>query len=249
MPYLYHIHTPEMDLSNGYIGIANDPEVRWKQHEHCAHNLNHRYVVYQQMRNHKGDYIKTVIDEGTREYVSQREFELRPKPMMGWNMATGGGNPIIIWRQPDTWLSNELWNSDYGEVIITKDFNVTDLAMEFYNKPNNSTERVEINRVLNGKRYEYKGWQLRDAQLAMSVKTWLAEPWTHVYLTDETETISLYKNGAPNFCKYVGKTAPQMKLAQIAKGVQIAAGWSLATEEEYNLNPGRVFGTPEKEEK
>ena len=203
MAYLYHIHTPGMDLSDGYIGIANDPEVRWQQHEYCAHNLNHRYVVYQQMRNHKGNYIKTIIDEGDREYVSQREFELRPEPMMGWNMAAGGGNPIVIWRQPDTWLSNELWHPENGEAILTKDYPSTALTAEYLNGIRGpSGDQAEIGKVLRGVRYEFKGWQLRDAQLAMSVKTWLESPWDHMFLKGHGQVVSVFANGKNDLADY-----------------------------------------------
>ena len=224
-----------MDLSDGYIGIANDPEVRWKQHEHCAHSLNHRYVVYQQMRNHKGNYIKTIIDEGTREYVSRREFELRPEPMMGWNMAAGGGNPIVIWRQPDDWISNELWHPEHGDEYISGDYTLSDWSIKYYNLPGVSNgDRAELGKVLKGIRHHVKGWQLRDAQLAISVKTWLEEPWEECYLSGYGTVIHLTRENSKQFLiDYPSHNLGFVR--ELVKGIKKTCnGWQLSSESEYN---------------
>ena len=233
MPYLYHIHTPEMGLDDGYIGIANDCDVRWKQHEHCAHNLNHRYIVYQQMRNHKGNYIKTIIDEGSREYVSQREFELRPQPMMGWNMAAGGGNPIVIWKQPDRWLCNELWHPTHGEEHVSKNNTLSDIIERHYNKRGTSNELTALSIVLLGKAYQSCGWQLRDKQLARSVKTWIESPWDQTWLTNNIDKVHVTYSNRMLFMKMIGQ-GKNGNMNQLVKGVRKKAkGWFVITEQEF----------------
>ena len=242
MAYLYHIKLPGMTLNEGYIGISKCYETRWKQHEHAAHNLNSPYVVHQNMRRYIGEYEKVVVAEGSVQEVLDQEYALRPNWMMAWNMAQGGGAAGSGWVQPDSWISNELWHPDHGEIKITKDFTATDFARKIYNGHSDHKSKRAILYILRGLRYDYDRWQLRDAQLAKQVKTWLETPWTHAYLSNGEENIVVYHKKHSEFSKHIG-TTNNNAVRELVKGIKkFMGGYYLITEKEYNSNPGRVFG-------
>ncbi|ENM2832907.1 hypothetical protein AB6Q85_003307 [Vibrio cholerae] len=76
--YLYHMHYPEDkdNLSKGYIGVSHKPLARAELHK-----------VKGTLK--KGSVI-SVIECGTTEYIYAMEQELRPEPLMGWNINKGG---------------------------------------------------------------------------------------------------------------------------------------------------------------
>ena len=245
MAYLYHIKLPGMSLHEGYIGISKCYETRWKQHEHAAHNLMSPYVVHQKMREHKGEYEKEVIFEGTVQEVLDKEEELRPEWMMGWNMAKGGGAAGSGWVQPDSWISNELWHPVHGEVSITKDFTATDWMVKYSGARNpHGSSGGTIGYVLQGRRYEYKGWQLRDAQLAKQVETWLKSTWYSVFMTNGKTTDLVYRNGQAEFWKEIGGRSTGNAMKEIAKGLK--SGYKEWKSCDPVETPSRVFGTPEE---
>lgn len=254
MAYLYHIKLPGMSLHEGYIGISKCYETRWKQHEHAAHNLMSPYVVHQKMREHEGEYVKEVIFEGTVQEVFDKEEELRPEWMMGWNMAKGGGAAGSGWIQPDSWISNELWHPVHGERKLSSEYNVTDLIRDVFpdaKRPDKGTESSSFSQLLRGLKSDFKGWELRDAQLAKHVQTWLESPWDSSYFKSSSEVVLVYKPHAKDFVEkcFTQSHANTGWLYQLVKGIKKSVnGWSLATQEEYEANPGRVFGTPEEDD-
>ena len=247
MAYLYHIKLPGMSLHEGYIGISKCYETRWKQHEHAAHNLMSPYVVHQNMRRYKGEYVKEVIAEGTVQEVLDQEHSLRPEPMMSWNMAPGGGLLPTSNLSDDDWVSHEIWHPIHGDrVVDLNKFTPMD-ACRLVGVTDVSSDMV---RVLRGHRYEYKGWQLRDAQLARQVQTWLEAPWDLIYVKKDSNIHKIYHNGSGDFFRHLGREPGRgTHIKTLVKGTKKAIdGWSLATQEEYEANPGRVFGTPEEDD-
>ena len=234
MPYLYHIKLPGMSLHEGYIGISKCYETRWKQHEHAAHNLMSPYVVHQNMRRYKGEYIKEVIAEGTVQEVLDQEYALRPNWMMAWNMAQGGGSAGSGWIQPDKWVSNELWHPIHGEQILAKDNTLADITSRIYNVPRGrSPIASQLGHILAGNKFECDGWQLRDAQLAKQVETWLESDWDVVYLRKEQTPYKVTKGNANKFWKD-NNLSGNNYLKKLAKGQQRKAGPFVSiTEDEY----------------
>lgn len=245
MAYLYHIKLPGMSLHEGYIGISKCYETRWKQHEHAAHNLMSPYIVHQNMRRYKDEYVKEVIAEGTVQEVFDQEYALRPNWMMAWNMAQGGGAAGSGWIQPDSWISNELWHPVHGERTLNRNFTAMDACIL---TGNGSTKASQVVKVLKGMSYEAHGWQLRDAQLARQVKTWIETPWISVYLSNSNENVLVYNNGQKEFWNMIGGRSTGNGMKLVAKGERSSVyNWNKVTKEEYEANPGRVFGTPEEE--
>lgn len=189
---------------------------------------------------------------GTDEEVLNKEAELVTeetlKDYLCLNMVPGGGQ-CYIWKPSENWLSTELYHPEHGEVILHKGFTMTDMVHKYFPQEKQSSYRNDISWLLCGKKSEFKGWQLRDAQLARQVKTWLEIPWTHEYLTDGSVVHSVWYNGSTDFYYHVDKPVGRSTtIKDLSKGVKKTMfGWSLATQEEYEANPGRVFGTPEED--
>lgn len=89
---IYWIHLPQHDdiEKQGYVGISNNPERRFKEH---LGNLN--TVLSNAIRKYGAEnLIFEVITEGiTFEEAKQFEKDLRPKMRIGWNIMTGGSVP------------------------------------------------------------------------------------------------------------------------------------------------------------
>ena len=86
--YVYHIHTEDMGLDEGYIGISVNPKERWTEHKRRNENphLNNAIKKYKV----KFDIIS--VHEKVEDALWQ-EFTLRPFPRIGWNLVKGGGKP------------------------------------------------------------------------------------------------------------------------------------------------------------
>ena len=82
MNTVYWIRHPEMKyhMTQGYIGISNDPKRRFQQHK-GKDWYDDRCVL-------------TILQDGlTREEAVKIEEILRPKWNIGWNIVPGGGDP------------------------------------------------------------------------------------------------------------------------------------------------------------
>lgn len=91
MYYLYHIHRPENEsIQDGYIGITNKPKQRWAQHKRECKLGRRNYPLYNAMR--KDEVVFEILCIGSREYIHELEFKIRPLPDMGWNLAVGGSD-------------------------------------------------------------------------------------------------------------------------------------------------------------
>lgn len=86
--YLYHIHrSKNKDLDKGYIGISNNPNYRYRKHRENPNSiLKNAFKKYD-------DITMSVIEEGSRKDMLEKESELRPVNHMGWNIAPGGSMP------------------------------------------------------------------------------------------------------------------------------------------------------------
>lgn len=198
----------------------------------------------------RSEWVRELLFFGTDQEVLTKEAEMVTEELLKdplcLNMVPGGGQ-CYIWKPSKDWVSMELWHPIHGEYHISKDLTVTDLALLIYNKGNSSTERRQLSRVLGGLTDSFDRWELRDAQLAQKVKTWLEMRWDKVYLKTDNEVVLIYLNGKVEFAKSIGQRPQSVAIRNVIKGVQHHTyNWYLATQEEYEANPGRVFGTPEE---
>ena len=59
----------------GWVGVSEDPEARW-------------YGIRTIKKAPKASLV--ILYEGTREECLKKEYQLRPSPRIGWNIARGG---------------------------------------------------------------------------------------------------------------------------------------------------------------
>lgn len=99
--FLYHIKRKGMPLSEGYIGITNNTSKRFSQHIRDSKS-NGRSVRNRHLYNALNKYNDiefVILEEGSDDYIKQREFELRPDVFIGWNQAVGGShNGGNVWK-------------------------------------------------------------------------------------------------------------------------------------------------------
>lgn len=90
-----------MPLSEGYIGITNNTSKRFSQHMRDSKS-NVRSVRNRHLYNALNKYNDiefVILEEGSDDYIKQREFELRPDVFIGWNQAIGGShNGGNVWK-------------------------------------------------------------------------------------------------------------------------------------------------------
>jgi predicted GIY-YIG superfamily endonuclease len=90
MYYVYHIHTPEMGLAEGYVGVSNNPKARWAKHKSGTSDSSPRLI--RAIKKHNPSFsILACFD--TLEEALWQEYTLRPLERMGWNLSVGGGKP------------------------------------------------------------------------------------------------------------------------------------------------------------
>src|SRR6056297_3789788 len=97
--YLYWIHrNAQKDLlSEGYIGITNDIDRRFKTHKYKAENGSKLHV---HLAIQKYDDIKfDILCVGDKEYIIELEEKLRPSSNIGWNITKGGNLPKEVTEQ------------------------------------------------------------------------------------------------------------------------------------------------------
>lgn len=75
--FVYWIRLDNFSIEEGYIGVTKYPERRFKHHLKHNKNIDKNSTL-------------EIIFKGSREECFLKEFELRPKPKMGWNRAIGG---------------------------------------------------------------------------------------------------------------------------------------------------------------
>ncbi|KJR15248.1 hypothetical protein [Vibrio parahaemolyticus] len=154
---LYHIHYPKDSgiLSEGYIGVTSNPLARYKDHKR------------ERLKNHfKQGAVMTILEEGSREHISNRESELRPKEYMGWNKATGGLASGGTSGRKLTYKSLDIKENCYrrfkSKYTLYRaqerfDFNyISHFAKEM------SLSKSFIREVLRGERHHTKGFTLKN---------------------------------------------------------------------------------------
>lgn len=88
MFFVYHIPHPEepKDINRGYVGVTGDVVKRFKQHS------GSKLIVGKAIRKYKLSISEVVIlfEFSNSQEAYAKEFELRPKIKMGWNIGVGG---------------------------------------------------------------------------------------------------------------------------------------------------------------
>lgn len=90
--YLYWIHrTCHKNIkTEGYVGITKNPDTRYQSHKLAAKEDN-KYIISRAIRKYS-DLEYTILCCGSRGYIIDLEYKLRPQSNIGWNIAIGGLN-------------------------------------------------------------------------------------------------------------------------------------------------------------
>ena len=87
--WIHHADHTDM-LNQGYIGVSNNAERRWKYHRGSATNAHLKSAV---KKYGWDNLIKQVVLIADKDYCFTVEAKLRADKDTGWNIAPGGGNP------------------------------------------------------------------------------------------------------------------------------------------------------------
>jgi hypothetical protein len=85
MYYVYHI-SDSWDLKYGYIGVTNNLERRWLNHEKSKYTIG-KHI---QDNGWSFDDNMRIVYSGDENECYKMEYNLRPEPFMGLNEAAGG---------------------------------------------------------------------------------------------------------------------------------------------------------------
>jgi hypothetical protein len=120
MTSVYWIHSPEHTdiFSQGYVGVSNNHEFRWKYHSQKQENAHLRHAI---QKYGWDNLVKKVVLIGDEKYCLDIEFKLRPSDKIGWNIVMGGGKPPVrygnknrlgvpSWNKGTKGLMPEPWN-------------------------------------------------------------------------------------------------------------------------------------------
>lgn len=95
MTYVYWIHLPYSNiLSDGYVGVTNNPERRWKEHK----TKNKTAIVHKAIKKYD-ELVYEIMWQGSEEDALELEEYLRPTEKIGWNLTAGGGKPPIMTKE------------------------------------------------------------------------------------------------------------------------------------------------------
>lgn len=93
---IYWLRLPHHDdfLTQGYIGVSQEPKRRFTYHKSCAKNQRHDNILLERVLNKYGDSIyQQILWKGPSDSCYKIEEVLRPKPNIGWNLNRGGDRP------------------------------------------------------------------------------------------------------------------------------------------------------------
>lgn len=97
---VYWIHAQHHSdmFTEGYIGVSKDADKRWNYGHKWAHkNKRHDNLILSNAINKYGwdNLVKEVVLIADLTYCYCIEGKLRPKELVGWNIAAGGIKPPI----------------------------------------------------------------------------------------------------------------------------------------------------------
>ena len=80
--------------TEGYVGITDDIDRRFKQHRDSVDLVNYTSVITEALREHDDIVFDIVETCNDREDAKAMERSLRPEYRIGWNVAKGGGGRV-----------------------------------------------------------------------------------------------------------------------------------------------------------
>lgn len=102
-------HVDHTDIkTQGYVGITGK-SLRERMNQHAINAEDGiPYPIYNAIRKYGSDIIVDVICLGSKEYIIDLEYKLRPDIHIGWNIDTGGGGT-------NSKTMKAIWASELGD--------------------------------------------------------------------------------------------------------------------------------------
>jgi len=96
MASVYWIHHKDHTdmFSHGYVGVSNNVERRFSEHQKQKENSHLHNAVKKYGFEH---LVKSVLIIADMDYCLEVESRLRPEVNIGWNLAKGGGIPPVLY--------------------------------------------------------------------------------------------------------------------------------------------------------
>jgi hypothetical protein len=179
---VYWIHHPDHTdmFSQGYIGVSNDTERRFKQHFEKKQNP---HLVNAIQKYGWENLIKKKILISEKDYCYDIEGKLRPMENIGWNIAVGGGvppKPLKVHTIGMRLKRSALNKIRHQNPVAREKFSKSRLGLTAWNKGQKaSPETVEKQRISHlGKPSGKKGKATSAETIAKLKATFEANPWT-----------------------------------------------------------------------
>lgn len=87
--YWIHLHTHNNILTEGYVGVSNNPARRLLEH----FNSNKNKQLCRAIKKYNDQIMQTIIFKGSSVDCFKMEADLRPHKHIGWNINKGGNQP------------------------------------------------------------------------------------------------------------------------------------------------------------
>jgi predicted GIY-YIG superfamily endonuclease len=79
-------------FSEGYVGVSTNIEARFQRHSRYSDNQHLKAAI---KKYGWENLVKQIVLIAEESYCYAREFDLRPKEQIGWNIALGGAKPPV----------------------------------------------------------------------------------------------------------------------------------------------------------
>lgn len=200
---VYHIRRDsDSNESSGYIGITkNTKEYRLGEHK-VRGNKHLKYALT------KYDDIQIIqLFKGPIWLCKLHEYNLRPEPKMGWNLAIGGGKPPIIDKTIGRIRGLKGYYNSKECSLSRKKGEVTKKSSGFYaskvwqvakNKISESNSKVHLDR-LDSNFYNSNEWKLSvdkrtKSQLSNKIKKFNLEGINIIKISKDSKIKTVYQD-------------------------------------------------------
>jgi len=151
---VYWIHTKNHTdlMSQGYVGVSNNAEKRFSQHNKRTQNRHLRFAI---KKYNWDNLIKTVLLVADKSYCLEIERKLRPANAIGWNIVAGGGLPPVITGPRPHLRGKTSWNKGKTLSEKTKEL-LREASLEQWKDPEHK-KRMSL--IKKGKPSNRKGYR------------------------------------------------------------------------------------------
>jgi hypothetical protein len=111
--YWIHLKDHTNILTEGYLGVSNEPDIRKRNHFRYLNENTHCNTKLQNAVNKYGieNIVMSIILVADTNYCYELEKKLRPENGIGWNIAAGGNGGKLFDRENDPRVGKPSWNS------------------------------------------------------------------------------------------------------------------------------------------